>query len=461
MVRAELRGGDDHSYTPHNVTIGPYHRNHQTQEARQAERVKHGCVELIIKEVMEEGSTRVDLERVVEPLVADVMKWYDDHLRVGAMTPVEWSTMVLLDGCYLLVSAVDYKRGNNVSSNNGAPTSASRTRNDNVTSASAALTGNAVGQRCSKEETNVVRDTVFLLENQIPFFVLETIHGHITRGRGNNRPLLENLEVYIIKQLKQMLYISPRGPRTLPPLRPPSHLLQLVHTYFESPAVHQKRRRTRCRCCCCQTGEDDTEASQQPPGRTGRWRRATEYFKYGNVRFKRRVFKEEEEWTILDVRLQGGTLWVPLLQVDGMTWTVLRNLMALEEQESRAHRPITAYCVFMSQMACKEEDVELLQRQGILEQFMGNDEEVAEAFADLCKGLVFDVNSPERNYLRPIWHEMHNLCNYPRNFMGSFRHRYCSDPLYLTTFVVAGFLFFFQLAQVILTLIPLVQTNKH
>jgi hypothetical protein len=190
--------------------------------------------------------------------------------------------------------------------------------------------------------------------------------------------------------------------------------------------------------------------------RTGRWLRATEYCKYGNVSFKPRVFDDGEGWSFLDVRLQGATLLIPRLQVDSMTWTILRNLMALEEGTTQ--KPVTAYCVFMSQVAGTVEDVELLQRQEILVQFLVNNEEVAKGFANLCRGVVLDIDKDDRNYLKPIWHELSSLCTPCRHCLGSFRQKKCSDPVYIAAFVVAILIFLIELAQVIL---PLPKVQKH
>ncbi|XP_022680428.1 uncharacterized protein LOC111256484 isoform X2 [Setaria italica] len=319
---------------------------------------------------------------------------------------------------------------NNV--NNGTPHGT-----NNAIESSTQTPNRIITSYCGVHNNTVVRDTVFLADNQIPFFVLQKIHERVT-GDTTTSSVLKPIAGYVQEVLQAQLYISEHR-RPAPPLTPlPSHLLHLLHFYLQPtsppPAMEENAARPR----------------------TSRWRRATEYCKYGNVRFKRRVFKDNEKWTFLDVRLQGGTLWVPRLRVDGMTWTVLRNLMALEELTP--NKPVTAYCVFMSQVACKVEDVEFLQDQKILEQFLVNDEEVAQGFANLCKGVVLDIDNDDRNYLKPYWHELETLCNYPRNFMGSFYHKYCRDPVYLAAFIIAGFLFLFELAQVILPL-PVVQ--KH
>ncbi|EMS45167.1 hypothetical protein TRIUR3_18390 [Triticum urartu] len=233
-------------------------------------------------------------------------------------------------------------------------------------------------------DSAVVRDTVFLVENQIPLFVLEKIHEHIAGGAGMS--VLESIAVSVQELLQAQLYISKK---LRPAPRQASHLLHL----------REGRR----------------------PRRAGRWGRATEYGRYGGMRFKRRVFASGEEWTVLDVRLKRGTLCIPHLRVDSNTWTVLRNLMALEEHVPR--RPVTAYCLFMSQVAGTVEDVKLLVNAGIVEHFLPSDEQVAQGFADLCNGVVMDVDNLDRNYLKPIWHKLQERCqSRVFRFMGWFCH---------------------------------------
>ncbi|KAM0918588.1 hypothetical protein ACQ4PT_008743 [Festuca glaucescens] len=476
MVREPFRSVDKNSYTPEYVPIGPYHAN---RSSPRIEQLKRRSVEYL------EDCAGGGLARLVEELQPQARQHYRDGVGVGRE---ELSRVLLHDGCFLLACTVKYDDA----------------RAGTSTSESSSSRQSGAEDVCGD---TVARDTVFLLENQIPFFVLDRIHQRVTQGA---RPLIEIMEPYVQKLLHDSMYVSPHAPAPTILQEPPSHLLHLVHSYFVPapapspspsqllqpggghPLWHQatrifNRRRRPNDAVHAHTSspvhsyfEPAPSPSQllqlggvhplwhrRPPNdahtsslRTGRWRRATEYCKYGNVRFKCRGFAGDERWTVLDVRLEGGTLWIPRLRVDSMTWTVLRNLMALEEHTSR--RPVTAYCVFMSQVASKVEDVECLQRQGILEHFLGSDEEVAQGFADLCKGVVMDVHNLQRNYLKPIWHQLHQRCNYmPNNAIGSFRHKYCGDPMYVAGFVAGAFIFIFQLAQVILALISVLQQRKH
>jgi hypothetical protein len=169
-----------------------------------------------------------------------------------------------------------------------------------------------------------------------------------------------------------------------------------------------------------------------------RWRRATEYRRYAFVQLKRRDFKKGVVESVLDVRLEGRTLWIPTLRIDELTYTLLRNLIALEDRMRMRQRPVTAYCLFMSQLACKVEDVELLP----------TDEDVVKGFGDLCKEVVFEVDDTEMNYLNGTWHKLHKRCRAANTFFGLFRERHCSNSVRAAASIAAVFLFVFQAVQV-------------
>ena len=172
------------------------------------------------------------------------------------------------------------------------------------------------------------------------------------------------------------------------------------------------------------------------------------------MQFKRREFEAGVE-SILDVSLQGGTLLIPCLQIDGNTWTILRNLMALEEQMSE--RPVTTYCVFMSQLARQAEDVEFLEHEGIIINFLGNNEVVVQGFSNLCEGVINDKPS----YLYDIWHTLDKRSKSAWNkFMGSFMERNMLDNVQFVAFIGAVILLILQIAQVIIGSLSLINKQK-
>ncbi|KAF8644483.1 hypothetical protein HU200_066450 [Digitaria exilis] len=370
-VRPQLRGDDDDIYSPQYMPIGPYHLDISSQEI---EKEKMRSVRLL-QSLSDEAGLRALMEKL-EPLAR---KCYAHG--VGDMMSEQFTSMLLNDGCYLLLFFVDY-----VSSDDRFATC------DDDEAPVAAVSRNTL-----------VRDTVFLIENQIPLVVLQRLHEHVT---GATTSVVDCIAGPVQVLLQKMFFIS-KKPRPVPP-QPCSNLLHLVHAYFEPTVVpvpgkksNGRRRRHRS---------------------TGRWRRATEYLRYANVWFRVREFTDDVASSVLDVQLgRGGTVWIPRLRVDSNTWTVLRNLMALEEQEEK--RPVTAYCLFMSHVACTSEDVELLRRAGIVDHFLSNDEQAAQGFAELCRGVVMEVDDGDRNYLRTMWHELEERCDSrAQRLMGWFRH---------------------------------------
>ncbi|CAN6373623.1 unnamed protein product [Urochloa humidicola] len=368
MVHPQLRGDENGMYAPQHMPIGPYHLDRSSPSTKKE---KKRCVALL------ESLCEKRLADVTEELEPLARECYNPD-RVGDMSSEDFSNMLLNDGCYLLLFFVDY-----VSSNDGPPPS-----DDELPA--------------GVNRNTLVRDTVFLLENQIPFFIMQKLHERVT---GGTSAVLDYIAGPVQELLQKMLFIS-KKPRPAPP--PCSHLLDIVHGYFQ-PAVLPVAKSTEGPC-----------HHRRP---TGRWRRAMEYLRYANARFRLREFTDGEESSVLDVELRQGTVWVPRLRIDSNTWTVLRNLMALEEQAAHRRRPVTAYCLFMSQVACTAEDVGLLRRAGIVDHFLSNDEEVARGLADLCNGVVMDVDDSERNYLKTMWHELEKRCDSRVHwFMGWICH---------------------------------------
>ncbi|KAI5021363.1 hypothetical protein ZWY2020_055208 [Hordeum vulgare] len=412
-VREQLRSADEDSYKPQNVPIGPYHRNCSSSWIEKEKLRYVGFMQCRSQKCNNGGG----LNGLVEDLEPEARKWYGDG--VDHMTPEEFARMLLHDGCYLIAWLRSYP---------DAP------------------------QTCNNHNM-VFRDTLYLLENQVPFILLEGING-----RAKSSGLLPYMARYIQSLLHAQLYISPEKPR-LP--EHPSHLLHLVHTYFHPTPTNgngngngeiadpPKRRCQLLHRVRTYFSPPPSADPQHDMGRThpytGRWRRATEYCMHANVQFRCRDFAANVT-CILDVRLQGGTLDIPCLHVGSGTWTLLRNLMALEEQMPK--RPVTAYCIFMSQVACTVEDVRLLVEAKIIQHWQGSDKIAAQGFANLCNGVAMDVHDKNKNYLKPIWHNLEKLCDSKaRNFKGSFRQKYCSTTLQQVVFGVTAFLALCQLLQ--------------
>ncbi|KAI5001940.1 hypothetical protein ZWY2020_026590 [Hordeum vulgare] len=261
----------------------------------------------------------------------------------------------------------------------------------------------------------VLRDVFYLAENQIPFFVLEKI-GELTGLEGNDSVFRE-AQKYSLKLMRAQKYAM-AAPASEPAV--PGNLLHLLHMYLK-PAR-------------------SISPAAPVSGTVRRWRSATDYY-FAGVAFKRREMSET--WCsrtgvmlaprcILDVKLSsgGGTLEVPVLDIDAETWRLLRNLMELEQRNRETvGSDVTAYCVFISQVACTSKDVELLTKRGVIVHGQGNNDEVAKCFADLCKGIIFDPDDPDCNYLRETCKKLEKrFHSHRQRWMAWLRRNYFSNP---------------------------------
>uniref|UniRef100_A0A0V0GNA9 Putative ovule protein n=1 Tax=Solanum chacoense TaxID=4108 RepID=A0A0V0GNA9_SOLCH len=76
------------------------------------------------------------------------------------------------------------------------------------------------------------------------------------------------------------------------------------------------------------------------------------------------------------------------LVIDG-TETVLRNLIAYEQQSSDVDpKYFSDYTTFMNHLIDSDKDVNLLFQKGIIENWIGEDKEVATLFNKIGKGVT-------------------------------------------------------------------------
>ncbi|CAO2168825.1 unnamed protein product [Urochloa humidicola] len=401
-VGSLTRNVDAAEYDPHHVSIGPYHRLRNPDLAKDEEKIR--CLNAVLS-AASAAAAATTLEVYLDEIAGLEARARSCYAHSFIIESRDFVRMLLLDGCYLLVRFGDV---------------AAAVKGGATVSAPAARVGGDM-----LEAVAVVRDVFYLAENQIPFFVLDKIH-QLTRY-DTTVSAVDSIGGYVRELLRRQQYSVATLPMSQPPR--PGNLLHLLHMHLVS-TVHPSP-----------TGD---KASRKR--RVGRWQTATEYNLAG-VRFKSRPIGGDGHGgasSILDVRLLhsgggGGTLEVPRLNIDGETWRLLRNLMALEQRNvetTRSH--VTAYCVFVSQLACTARDVEFLARRGVVSHGLGNHGEVAALFSDLCKGVVFCADDPELNYLRGICQALENgvRCR-RRRWVVWLRRTYFSNPWLVLGLVAA------------------------
>lgn len=275
LVGALTRNVDPQEYDPQHVSIGPYHRKRKPS-------INDKLASLAA--VLSEASPPTTVEACLAELAADEDRARSYYANTfDDMTNEEFLRMLLLDACYLIHWLVQ------------------------------------VGGNKQQEVVAVLRDVFYLVENQIPYFVIDKVNKLTFSGAAGvdvvpaSETIAERLSQRILQ--KQQYTMA-----TIEPPVEPGNLLHLVHMHFLKPTDTV-------------SVASSPTAGQQPA--VGRWRTAMEYHISG-VTLKGRPVGAgpAEACCILDVLLDSGsgTLVVPCLRIYAETSRMLRNLVALEQQ---------------------------------------------------------------------------------------------------------------------------------
>nr|CAD1834752.1 unnamed protein product [Ananas comosus var. bracteatus] len=267
----------------------------------------------------------------------------------------DFAKMLLLDGCFIAV-ALGKMEGRAV---------------ENIPSEA------DLSQHEALNRHDIVHD-LLLVENQIPFFVLEEIRNLAAPIPGETT---EQFKKNIAKYVERVLRHYPKAIE-IPAICSNDfhHLLHLCHMFFrpsQNPAGHH-RIQTMIQCFPC---------SDRSHHMTNQWHRAMQYREAG-VEFRVKDSSSTPH-SLLDVTFSNGTMEIPHLSIDAKTESIFSNLIMFEVGYPSAGNYINAYVTFMSQLLCDADDVKLLAREKIVH-ILGPQEEVVNIFNRLNGLAVFD-----------------------------------------------------------------------
>ncbi|MCI03795.1 UPF0481 protein, partial [Trifolium medium] len=162
--------------------------------------------------------------------------------------------------------------------------------------------------------------------------------------------------------------------------------------------------------------------------------------KEAGIKFRKR--KTDRFW---DIKFKDGILRLPRLLIHDGTKSLFLNLIAFEQCHLDCSNDITSYVIFMDNLINSPEDVGYLHYRGIIEHWLGSDDEVADLFNRLCQEVVFDINN---SYLSPLSESVNRYYNHRWNtWCASLRHNYFNNPWAIISFVAAVVLLLLTFAQ--------------
>ncbi|KAL3753478.1 hypothetical protein ACJRO7_000823 [Eucalyptus globulus] len=327
------------AYKPHVVSIGPYH--HGKEQLKMMEQHKARVFSTLLDRTSDDDDCAGldDYFRAVAMLETDIRDSYSEDLNCESADLIE---MMVLDACFI----IELFRVGSFST-----TMITEYEDDPLF-----LTNWIVA---------ALMIDLLLIENQIPFFVLEEIHA-LSRSSGDGNRSINELGLMFFNRTLQ---------------RPEKYL----RTYFRFPNI--KHLLDLFRLCLVglsildrpsQEVKIDEELLQLTP--------SVNHLLLLGIKFEPR--KSEN---LISVVFDHGVLRIPPLNLDLLTTSFFQNCVAYEQSYHHCTKHVSTYVVLMSGLMGSVADAAFLSQCGIISNLLGPEKEVARFFCGVAKDVQFDI----------------------------------------------------------------------
>lgn len=403
------------AYTPCLISIGPFHYGKKKLESMQKHKLRY-LQNFLARNTKK---TLLDYLKCINQWEEELREYYVENIELSSK---EFNEMVLLDGCFLIEFFLVWLFD----------------KSDET---------DGIFKKPSLEVA-IMRD-ILLLENQLPFFVLDGLYN-IAFGDDNlvssqvKNPVSatdddiddnedKNDVVRPIPTLIDLCCLVLVGRREVSEKlndHQVLHLVDLMRTcYLPSLLRHPS------------DDSDEQDNLEFPPG--------VERLHDAGIKFE--VAKNEQ--TLLNIEFNKGVLSIPRLEMEDHTESLLLNLSAFEQCHYHFDSYIVDYVVLMDVLISSLKDVDILMSGGIIENSLGNKEELAEVFNTICRGTTYQAN---RLYYSRLCKELNAYYNTPwHRWRATLKHDYFSNPWTIISVIAAVMLLILTVIQTYCTIISM------
>ncbi|KAE9448008.1 hypothetical protein C3L33_20095, partial [Rhododendron williamsianum] len=350
-------------------------------------------------------------------LVDMAKKYYAEELKLDNDEMVE---MMLVDGCFILELLYVYYHTNycQVQDSSSIPQPTNGGKSGSKSNGRGCKQPRGCEQPradpiCDSILTaNIVRHDLMLLENQIPFFVLEHLFdftvAKIPVDRTTGCPPKLLLEDYVRSYFSKFLsleggqssdtqlktsccsasdhcILSVCGPKEeikqgtteSGKANDYHHILHLIHSSY-IPGKEDEETELGIELNSTKHCELTLSASD---------------LHYAGVKFVPTTDLLKVEFINKGIgcwRCRTLAFRIPTIYIRKTTESFLRNVIALEQCSPRVPRYFTSYAKLMDMFINSEEDVRVLKKDGVIHNYLSTDEDVRDLFNKLCKEVVLE-----------------------------------------------------------------------
>ncbi|XP_065866119.1 putative UPF0481 protein At3g02645 isoform X2 [Euphorbia lathyris] len=394
-VSPRLRDLNKKAYTPEVVSIGPYH--HGKHELRVMEEHKRRYLVDFLQRC------EISLEEYIESIQELEVPLRNVYAEIIEHSRVKFIEIMAVDGAFLLEYFLKGFSGD-CSSNDHIPNR----------------------QRLALD----VRYDILMIENQLPFFLLEFLFELLKKPQPDGGLSLTKIVVKGLKDATGWEWLAIdniiNGDMEVNRDMEAEHLIDFLDICQQHSYVASDERRE------CESLTTPTISELHRAG----------------VKFK----PSSSKW-LYDVKFNNGILEIPNLKLgDGQT-IVMSNLQAFE-QGHFTYKYMNAYTYIIDMLINNEEDVELLVKNGIVENWLHDNRAAAAMINDLGKGCL--VTSYDLHFAGLI-QDLNAYYKKPWNkWKATLKEKYFSSPWTVISVIAAAFLLLLAIIQTVMSTLQIV-----
>ncbi|XP_031254389.1 UPF0481 protein At3g47200-like [Pistacia vera] len=379
------------SYQPHIVSIGPYHQGEP--HLRMIEEHKWKYVGSFLNRIKNNGLGLEDFLKAVQSLEMKARECYSETIHLNSDEFVE---LMVLDGLFIIE-----------------------------------LFRKVLGVVKSDLDDPLITVTwilpffyrdFLLLENQLPYFVLECLFDLSKFPEEKPSPTLATLALHFFNNTMQRPDEDIAKHHNLRGM----HLLDLVRSSLIPSEIRDHRV--------------NANTPTQVIHSISKLRRAG---------IKLNAVKAE---SFLVVKFRRGVIDMPTINIEDFMTSFLLNCVAYEQWHSSCSKHITTYATLLDYLVNTYKDVEYLCDKNIIENNLGTDAEVARFINNLGKDVGFDIDAC---YLSKLFNDVHEYYSNSWHVQwASFKYTYFDTPWSFISALAALILLILTVLQTFFTVYP-------
>ncbi|AES74627.1 hypothetical protein MtrunA17_Chr6g0452161 [Medicago truncatula] len=398
-VPSAIRTLNEKAYTPTLVSIGPFHHDHPQLQNMERHKL------IYLKAFLQR--TNACLDTLVSNIKSNLSRFKSCYSETLPFSDNELVKLILIDSCFIIQLFWTYYYDD--------------------------------GFLFKPWLDDGIALDLLLLENQLPFFVIEEIYKLSSSSTNASVPkttipgFLELTIKYFYSSNKSNLFFD-NGDISI------MHFTDLIRIFHLQLPIEIRPS----------NNATDERMIHLPS--------ATELLEAG-VRFK----VSTKSKCLLDLRFSksGGVLEIPQLTVDDRTEILFRNMVALEQCHYPYESYITDYVAVLDYLINTGKDVDILVPNKILENWLGDSDSVANLFTGLCKNVTHCNSSP---HFTILCEDLKDFCRNPwpkfkYSLIGTLRRDYCSTPWKAGASFAGILLLILTIIQTVCSVFQVVQPN--